>query len=111
MCDSVRELMAQGYSKEAVAGALKICKQSFYNWQEKHPAFAEAVKEGETLSLMFWEHMGHRAMRGEIPGFNAAVWVFSMKNLHGWRDKQELSSDRDAPLQINIIRHGKDSPN
>ena len=109
MPDVVRELMAQGYSKEAVAGGLKICKQTFYKWQEKHPAFAEAVRDGETLSWMYWENLGHRAMRGEVPGFNATVWVFSMKNLHGWKDRQELSGKDDAPLQINIVRHGKDT--
>ncbi len=111
MGNTVRDLMAQGYSKEAVAGALRICKDTFYRWQKRHPAFGEAVRDGETLSLMWWENLGHQAMRGEVPGFNSAVWIFSMKNLHGWRDKQELTGKDDAPLQVNIIRHGRSTDN
>ena len=88
---------------------MKICKQSFYNWQEKHREFAAAVRDGETLSLLYWENLGHRAARGEVPGFNASVWIFSMKNLHGWTDKQEFSGRDGAPLQVNIVRHGKDA--
>lgn len=108
MCDTVRDLMAQGYSKTAVAGAMKVCRQTFHTWRTRHPAFEQAVRDGETLSLMWWENLGHQATRGEVPGFNAAVWIFSMKNLHGWKDKQELSTDKEAPLTINIVRHGQD---
>lgn len=101
-CEEVVEFMRQGYSKEATAAQLGINKSTLYEWVEKHEAFSNAVKEGETLSLLFWEKTGMAGMLGKLPGFNATTWIFNMKNRHGWSDRKDVNvgGQEDNPLEV-----------
>lgn len=92
-CEVVKEVMAKGYSKEAVAGHLEIAKDTLYQWEKAHPDFADALKEGVELSRLFWERMGiehitHFAKSGKQ--LNSTAWIFNMKNRFNWRDKSEV---------------------
>lgn len=88
MCERVTRYMAEGASKEAAAGHLQITKDTLYRWIAKHPKFSDAVKLGESLSRAWWEELGRKAAMGQVDGFAATPWVFCMKNIHGWKDKQ-----------------------
>ena len=91
-CDTVLEVMAKGYSFEAVAGHLKISKKTLYNWREKHPEFAEACELGLELSRIWWEQKGIDHVCNKPTGFNLNTqsWIFNIKNRFGWKDKQEV---------------------
>lgn len=91
-CDVVREVMAKGYSKEAVAGHLQISKDTLYAWEKEHKDFSDALKHGVELSRKFWEkialdHITHTAKGKQL---NSTVWIFNMKNRFGWSDKKEI---------------------
>lgn len=103
-CKQVVEFMGQGLSKEAFAGELGVCARTVYNWAEDHPEFLQAIKDGETASLRFWERLGVAGAAGKVPGFNATAWIFNMKNRANWRDKQEVTGDGGGALTIRIAK-------
>ena len=107
MCDKVVEVMAEGWSKEAVAAELGISKKTLYNWMEEHPKFLHAIERGEQLQAKWWEEQGRAGMTGQIEGFQATPFVWMTKNILKWRDRQEISGDGGGALQINIVKHGK----
>ena len=66
-------------------------------WAEKHPEFANALKEAKELEEQ-------RIRTGAQMGVYAAAFsIFTMKNIAGWRDKTELSGDKDNPLQFQGV--------
>lgn len=103
MCGEVIALMSEGLSKEATAAALGIAKDTFYRWVKENDEFSDSVKEGESLSLLFWERLGLQGAQGQVQNFNATTWIFNMKNRHGWKDKTEHSGNPDAPIAVTEV--------
>lgn len=101
-CDQIIAAMEKGLSVQAASAECGFSHDSFYRWQEKHPEFSDAVKEGQRRCLVFWEKIGMKGMVGQIPGFNATTWIFNMKNRHNWVDKKEVSGKDGGPLNISI---------
>lgn len=92
-CKIALEGMARGLSKDAVAGLLKISRETLYRWIKQNEEFRDTIKEGETLSLLWWEQKAidtitHTKNSKQL---NSTSWIFNMKNRHGWKDKQEIS--------------------
>lgn len=92
--EELEELMAGGLSFEACCGRLGISKDTGYEWAKKHPEFAEAKEIGTARGQAFWEEEAIKGRWGSTgPGgsiFNATIWIFTMKNRFGWRDKKEI---------------------
>lgn len=88
MCEIAKQSLADGYSKEATAGILRVNKDTLYQWIKDKPDFSDAIKQGEALSQRWWEDRGREACAdGQI---NGTVWAMNMKNRFGWSDKQDL---------------------
>ena len=104
--EEVIKYMSKGYSKEACAGLFGISKQTFYNWASKHPEFLDAIKRGETASLLYWERTGLEGVQSGNK-FNATVWIFNMKNRFGWRDKKELGIESKIDADISLDQNEK----
>jgi hypothetical protein len=96
--------MSAGLSFESFAGVIGVGKVTLYSWLDRHPSFLNAKNIGLERGRLFWEKIGRAAASGQrISGFdpkhfNTAVWIFTMKNRFGWRDRTELSSDPERPL-------------
>jgi len=112
MCQQLIDAMEEGLSKEAASAAIGISKDTLYRWAESKPEFSDAIKQGEQLSRLFWERIGLKGLKGEIPGFNATTWIFNMKNRHGWRDKQDMTTDGEKMTpnewHIHPVKRGDD---
>lgn len=101
-CEQLVEHMRGGLSFESFAGVIGTCRATLYQWEEAHREFSDAKKHGLELNLLWWERVGRAAMLGQgavkgpdgkpmpIKNFNATLWIFNMKNRHGWRDKQDV---------------------
>lgn len=88
--------MEQGYSTTALAGHLKVSRQTIYNWMEEYPEFFDAVKEGMAASAIWWENcLRNNASKGEG---NATAAIFGLKNraADDWRDKREFNHESEG---------------
>lgn len=98
-CKKLIEHMSQGYSIGSFAGVVKVNKDTVYEWINVNKEFKEAKEYGESLSLLWWEKSGMDGMRGAIPGFNATMWVFNMKNRFKWKDLHETKVDIEVDVK------------
>lgn len=91
------EHMQQGFSFESFgASPVGVAKDTLYEWVKRHPEFADAKKKAEIESLHFWEQIGIDGAKGVYKNFNAASWIFNMKNRFKWTDRTEQSIDESA---------------
>lgn len=103
-CEMLVEHMRQGFNFETFAAKLNYqSKSSLYKWLDKHEEFKKAKQVGEALAELWWLNLGRTAAAGKVPGFNATVWIFTMKNMFRWRDKHpDENHDRMEPLIIDL---------
>jgi len=99
-CAALIAHMAGGLSFESFAGTIDVNRDTLYEWEKRHPQFSDAKKLGEGKSLIWWERIGKAAMLGNdvklengqllsMRNFNTTMWIFAMKNRHGWRDRHD----------------------
>ena len=89
-CEELMAAGKKGLSIEAFAGQIGVSKECIYEWTRTRPPFSDAKKRFETASQRYWEMLGIAGMTGQIKNFNAAVWIFNMKNRFKWRDVGEI---------------------
>lgn len=86
-CDTVRELLAQGYNLTVAAGRIGVSRQTCYAWMDEQPDFLDAVNVGRAIGQGVWaEMLMHQARTGDG---NTAAIIFAMKNLYrdDWNDR------------------------
>ena len=89
-CDAVCAHLASGLSKASFPHAdWDTVERYLGEFPEDFPT--EKIREAERLGRLKWEKMGMDGAGGVIQGFNAASWIFNMKNRFPteWRDKTE----------------------
>ena len=103
-CDLVIEAMAKGYSKEATAGAIGICKATLYDWISKHKEFAYAVNAGEHLSQLTWEGkaIDYCVHTKDGMRLDSRIYALQMKNRFGWADKKEIEIGPETKKKFNF---------
>lgn len=87
MCEKVIPLLKQGASIEEIGLELDVGYTTLYQWMDKHPEFAQAIKRGREYSHGWWLKEGRTSMRDGK--FNSTLWYMNMKNRFGWSDKNE----------------------
>lgn len=88
-CEQLIEFMAQGYPYECFAAEIDVGRRTLYDWEEKYPEFSHAKKVGQEKTYKALLEKGMDSLHD--PGtLNNTVWIFMMKNMCGWRDKQEI---------------------
>ena len=102
-CQMLIEHMSKGLSYDTFPPAIGVALSSIYLWEKNHPEFSEAKKEGTRAGMLFWEQAGINGMVGGIQNFNAACWIFNMKNRFKWRDRNEVVGDPDNPITIQQV--------
>jgi hypothetical protein len=106
LCDLIVAAMGEGLSLEAAAASCGIGPRTAFTWQAQHDEFRQAVEEGRTKSLLFWERRAIALSKGEAG--NAAVITLGLKNrsraASGWHDAQRLehSGPNGASIQQDI---------
>jgi len=111
MCEQLLSCMSEGLSRKAVAKELGINYQTFLNYIERHPEFAEAAAEGDNLAEVYWTTQFEKGATGENKGCNSAMMIFYMKNRFHWRDRidQHVSHEQ-VPLLDDLdndCEHGE----
>ena len=70
--------MRDGKSMAAFCVQAEIGKQTFDNWCDVHPEFAEAYDVARSLGQLWWED--HAETASTEPGFNANFFKLTMVN-------------------------------
>lgn len=103
-CDMLVEHMSKGLSFESFAATIQVHDGTLRDWEAKFPEFAVAKKNGYAHCRIYWEKVGAGGMLGKIPGFNATVWIFSMKNRFRWADRVEATQDISLTLPQVVFK-------
>jgi hypothetical protein len=84
--DEIINLMAEGLSLTAAAASLGFHRQRAYEWAEKHPEFADAIKLAQAKRTLKLEQDLLTATEGP----RVTARIFALKNAapDEWRDKQ-----------------------
>lgn len=98
-CDLVVELGHQGKTKTQMAAACGVCRMALEKWANDptKPEFKEAFNFALTLSEGHMEDVGMKGIKGNYLKFNAAAWMFSMKN----RFRATYSDTIDTNINVN----------
>jgi ACT domain-containing protein len=104
------EMMSKGKSVIQFCAKIGICRDTFYEWTNKHTEFSDTYKKAVELCESYWEDIGKRGILG-LPvkddggndcKINTGMYVFYMKNRFHWTDRLEQSMDINASGNIDI---------
>lgn len=104
-CVQLVEHLAAGFSFESFGGRVNAGRNTLYEWAKAHPDFQDAKKRGETQGQLFWEQKGLDGLSLGGRNFNSTVWIFTMKNRFGWRDKGEKEVVRETQGGLNMDQY------
>ncbi len=96
-CEKVIELLKEGASIEEIGLELNCGYKTVYEWMERHPDFAQAIKTGRDYSKGWWYKQGRIALREKE--FSPTLWYMNMKNRFGWTDKQEVHQETNVNVK------------
>lgn len=104
-CEEVVTFMGEGYSLAAFAGSIGVAYSTVKLWEQEHPEFSAAVKQGRAGAVYWWEKRGREMAQGGEG--NATSIIFGLKNRapEEWRDKveTEITGANGGPVQIARI--------
>lgn len=101
-CDMLLDHMDSGLDYGSFAGVVGVKRSTLYDWEKNHEEWAEARELGEGLLYLYNMRLGRDATIGKVRNFNNTVWIFIMKNCHGWRDKQKDEVDVIVKNEVTI---------
>jgi hypothetical protein len=80
--------MEEGLSLTAAAAECDVHRQRVYEWEERHPEFAEEVRLGRAKRQAFLERRLMSAADGPI--VTSSIFALKNTNPDDWRDKREV---------------------
>lgn len=86
--EEILSLMSEGLSLAAAAAELGIHRQRVYEWEERHPEFADTVRLARVKRQLFLERRLLAAKEGPV----VTSTIFALKNAgaEDWRDQQQI---------------------
>lgn len=101
--ERILALMEEGLSLAAAAAECNVHRQRVYEWEERHPEFADTVKLARVKRQAFLERRLLSASEGPV----VTSSIFALKNAgpDDWRDKQLVGSDPENPLPTGLVVH------
>lgn len=85
--DKILALMSEGLSLAAAAAECDVHRRRVYDWEERHPEFAELVNLGRSKRQLFLE----KRLMSASEGPRVTSTIFALKNAGqgDWREKVE----------------------
>ena len=104
MCIKAEQVLANGESLAAICAELDISRTTLYEWRDTHPEFSDAIDRGLQKSQRLWEKMGQDGIKGNYEKFNAAPWIFTMKNRFrdDYKDDKEVKTANKSVIEMLI---------
>jgi hypothetical protein len=98
-CERAVRTLSQGKSIARLATDLGVCRDTIYEWRDIHPEFARALKRGKDASQAYWEDVGEEGIVGDLKGFSATAWIFTMKN----RFREDYAEEKEQKTLSDTI--------
>jgi hypothetical protein len=107
-CIDVVEVMGEGFSLTAFAGAINASRKTLNAWVADHPAFAAAVERGRAARTRALETQFLTAGTGA----KVAAHVFALKNAapEDWRERPDAETAKGANATIVVIDNDRGDP-
>lgn len=102
--------MSEGLSFESFAAEANVCIDTIKEWSHAHPEFSASKKLGTAASLLHWEKLGQKGIKGEIEKFSASTWIFTMKcrfRNFGYRDEPQVQDPNTKELKEAVTELGQ----
>jgi hypothetical protein len=99
MCAIAEEVLSNGESLAAICAELNIGRTTLYEWRDSNPEFRNAIERGLQKAQRRWERIGMDGIEGHYEKFNAAPWIFTMKN----RFRADYQEDKEAKTESTAI--------
>ncbi len=105
MCEIAELVLGKGKTIARLATTLDVCRDTIYQWRDKHPEFARSLKKGRDAGQAHWEDVGEAGIKGEIKNFAGTSWMFTMKNRFrdDYKEEKEQKNDDSASVLERII--------
>ena len=91
-CHKAEAILANGKSLAAVCAQFNIARSTLYEWRDNHPEFKKAIDRGLQKAQCVWEDIGEDGARGDLKGFSAPAYIFTMKN----RFREDYAEDKES---------------
>lgn len=99
------ELMNEGLSLAAAAAECDIHRQRVYDWEKKHPDFADTISLARGKRQLFLERRLLRATEGPV----VTSSIFALKNAsEDWREKSDMELTHKGGLNVTITAREND---
>ena|SRR3990167_3056139 len=83
---------------EGFAVTIRVSVDTLHEWRKVHPAFSEAYKTAKAIQL---QQMVDGGMAGT---YQQAALIFALKNMHGWRDRNEEAAE--VAVTVQVVQYG-----
>lgn len=98
--DIMKQAAQGGASNVTLKVLLGIGHTAFETLLEDSEEFRSTVEACKMLAEHWHETVGRNMMTGA--NGNAVAWKFAMQNQFGWKDKNQVSGDPEAPIQQSV---------
>lgn len=98
--DIMKQAAQGGASNVTIKVLLGIGHTAFETLLQDSEEFRQTFEACKMLAQHWHETVGRNMMTGS--NGNAVAWKFAMQNQFGWKDKNQVSGDPEAPLQQNV---------
>lgn len=98
-------LMNEGLSLAAAAAECGIHRQRVYDWEKKHPEFADTISLARGKRQLFLERRLLKAVDGPV----VTSSIFALKNASDdWREKSDMELTHKGGLSVTISAREND---
>jgi transposase len=105
MCAKTVALMASGLSITAVAGKLRLSRETLYDWERQKPEFSDAIKRGRSARVAYLEE---QLLRGNWRFITAHIFALKNAAPEEWRDKTEQAHTVTAsPVPMDVLEEAR----
>ena len=101
--DEYKEIATPPRFLSAFARSIGVNTDSLHEWAKVHKDFSVALKCAKEIQH---EHFVTCGLKGL---FNASAYIFSMKNMHDWRDQTEVKHSGEIEEKRSLIIQLHDS--
>ena len=115
LCAIAENSLSKGFSLTATCADLDCCKDTVYEWMDKHPEFSDAIKRGKQKGQKYFENIMMHKITGKITDqfdpkkSDTTLLIFALKTrFHkdfGNKDKVEVDH---GEIKITISEDDQD---